>query len=958
MCGKQAGVYILSMFAVAVCAVVILLPFNPPNAHAAYINPVTGETTDTPPTDGSYVAETQPGTVTKQNKTADTPPKPIEVDCGPMTLLDPVKVMNCGIKYLTMALLGLMALIVWVAGLLLEGAMYLTVNMKEVLNGVPVVDTGWVVFRDLANMTFIFILLYIAISTILNRIDTKKLLVNVIITALLVNFSLFITKVVVDTSNVIALAFYGRIMSLSVADGYQLPTGPFINISQKGPAWVLFNAMRIQSIYDTSSSGATQINTTSGPNPYQSGVDIATKTVTSGAIGFVTSAVSQLINLKGGLVASQIQDPTRLIGTAVLGAVVMLVFAFVMAIGAFLLLTRIVVLMFLMMVSPLAFVANILPSMEGAWKHWWKSLINHAIFAPAFLALLYVVLQAAASGLPGMTGTFSNAFTGDPGSFGVILNYVFLIILLAGTIFVAKSLGVHGAATAEKWAKTAQGTATGFIGRNTAGRFAQRTYEKLQNTAVGRNRIGATVLRSTLGAAAASKYGSGESFKDREDAWKKELRTRKGGIDQAGADPRRLFETAHAGGVSVPDRKRMYDQMEDPRKKVVYEAEVLRRMELARAGMTDMTLSEAERERHRETHEDIQKTVAGITSYKNEKMNRDQLEKLEEAYIREFRDNPAQIAEHMASLRDTTSVRADDLRTHMYDKMSARDRVAVEQAITTGAALPAGTPGAIALPAGMTADAFTQQLRHSLSQDERDKTEKSARESARETAQDEVRRDIELLANAIQGAVASGANNPLQGRVGTPSATSTFTDPTTGNRHTITRTGRTSATVTETTAAGVPVGAVRNVDISHATDKTLESMNAGHVASVAPAMYGGQYRNLRKSNALSPIEKQRISDERHRELETAISGAHASPADAVKAFMDQLEPDDVAALDDRYLKDYLVVANLAPADLAKLAEKGVTKGARTTIATRIRSLGSAHPAFAYITTGLGKDYWK
>jgi hypothetical protein len=68
------------------------------------------------------------------------------------------------------------------------------------------------VVRDISNVFFILVLLYVAIQTILGLShETKKVVVHVIIMALLINFSMFFTKVVVDSSNMWALVFYNRI---------------------------------------------------------------------------------------------------------------------------------------------------------------------------------------------------------------------------------------------------------------------------------------------------------------------------------------------------------------------------------------------------------------------------------------------------------------------------------------------------------------------------------------------------------------------------------------------------------------------------------------------------------------------------------------------------------------------------------------------------------------------------
>lgn len=75
------------------------------------------------------------------------------------------------------------------------------------------VENGWRIIRDICNTAFIFILLYIAIRHILNlgTSNTKKLLVNLVIVALFINFSMFLTRVIIDFGNITGRVFYNAI---------------------------------------------------------------------------------------------------------------------------------------------------------------------------------------------------------------------------------------------------------------------------------------------------------------------------------------------------------------------------------------------------------------------------------------------------------------------------------------------------------------------------------------------------------------------------------------------------------------------------------------------------------------------------------------------------------------------------------------------------------------------------
>ncbi|PIZ86922.1 hypothetical protein COX93_02795, partial [Candidatus Nomurabacteria bacterium CG_4_10_14_0_2_um_filter_30_12] len=105
------------------------------------------------------------------------------------------------------------ALIGRLAGHFLDFFVYYATNSSSYSN--IFVEKAWSAVRDVANIFFIVALLYVAIKTILslNVTDNKKLIGYVIIIALIINFSLFTTKVVIDGSNILAKIFYNNIVS-------------------------------------------------------------------------------------------------------------------------------------------------------------------------------------------------------------------------------------------------------------------------------------------------------------------------------------------------------------------------------------------------------------------------------------------------------------------------------------------------------------------------------------------------------------------------------------------------------------------------------------------------------------------------------------------------------------------------------------------------------------------------
>lgn len=113
----------------------------------------------------------------------------------------------------------------------------LTLSIEGAMVAPPFIDSTWKVVRDFSNMLFIFILLYTGVQTILGFKGWEKTVRNVIIIALLINFSLFFTKVVIDAGNVLAVGVKSAISTTSVSEGLAASFQPqqFLSAATKGP---------------------------------------------------------------------------------------------------------------------------------------------------------------------------------------------------------------------------------------------------------------------------------------------------------------------------------------------------------------------------------------------------------------------------------------------------------------------------------------------------------------------------------------------------------------------------------------------------------------------------------------------------------------------------------------------------------------------------------------------------
>ncbi len=76
------------------------------------------------------------------------------------------------------------------------------------------IKDGWRFIRDVCNLFFIFMLLYLAFKLVLNiGQGTKQLIVNTLIVATVINFSFPLTTIVIDISNITARQLYYNVFS-------------------------------------------------------------------------------------------------------------------------------------------------------------------------------------------------------------------------------------------------------------------------------------------------------------------------------------------------------------------------------------------------------------------------------------------------------------------------------------------------------------------------------------------------------------------------------------------------------------------------------------------------------------------------------------------------------------------------------------------------------------------------
>jgi hypothetical protein len=317
-------------------------------------------------------------------------------------------------------LILLASLIFKLVGLFFTSMAYvLDIAIASTISTVPykisTIDIAWTAVRDLSNMFFIFVLLFIAIQTILGLAggSAKRWLSHVIIAALLINFSLFLTGVVIDAGNILAMGFWDKMQTTQAG------------ATDSSASMQLMQGLKLQTIGDPKDATGKPIE---------------------------QSQQVQLFAYIGG-------------------SLVMLVAGYVFLAGAVMMIIRTVTLMILMIVSPFAFLGFALPKGGGFANQWFSKLISNTFVAPAFLAMLYIdSLIINSTDLNTMTKAdatkFGAAFGGDPSSLAIIYHYVLVIILILASLTVANAVSSGAGSTGGAWAKKilGGGAAAGFAG--------------------------------------------------------------------------------------------------------------------------------------------------------------------------------------------------------------------------------------------------------------------------------------------------------------------------------------------------------------------------------------------------------------------------------------------------------------------------------------------------------------
>ncbi len=378
--------------------------------------------------------------------------KPINCSSGWRSYIHPVCVVRTLFSWIGAAFISIGVMIATAAGGIFEAAItYTIVELGTYLQHIkPVIDAGWTALRDIANIVIIGLFVFIAINIILGvqEFGEKKAVAKVLIVAVLINFSLLFTKIIVDASNFTAYQFYN-----SMVKG--------IDASQKS--------------YVVGSGESAASLTGSG---------ISAKFMEFlGAEGFADSSN------KLSKIANNNQNAFYALGYGILSFIFLIGVAAVFLYGAFLIVSRAVLIVFLMLTSALAFASWLIPQQYVAsrFRKWWESLLKAAFFAPILIAFLWMTLRvsdelskALVTNGPGSGGTLGALAENASSQANAValLNFILILGLLYASIMTANTFakgisgfrfaqaGVGGAIFGSLAGASRLG---GILGRNTIG---------------------------------------------------------------------------------------------------------------------------------------------------------------------------------------------------------------------------------------------------------------------------------------------------------------------------------------------------------------------------------------------------------------------------------------------------------------------------------------------------------
>jgi hypothetical protein len=350
---------------------------------------------------------------------------------------------------------GVVDFVLWlpltISGYLLDWM--LVTNLNGAMYDSGFVRAGWSISRDVANMFFIFIVLWMALATIFQfeSYSAKRLLPKLIIVALLVNFSLPIGLFVINTTNAIAKVFYDTaieggslsekmlIISELQETSRAIERQKVVEADESGTGGSPAGGVACDQKFKELQSVGIWKRLVHGFGFAQADIDTATTAYNDCVIG----------SMKTGLKKHEDSTFAFKLASIFWKLIIGLVASFVFFAGAIFLLVRYLSLVILLIFGPLAFLFMILPATQEHWNKWWNKLTQWSFFAPVFLFMIMLSIRVSGSILPFQVASdTSNAPIPS-----LALQYFLAMGLFIASLMVANSMGIAMSGTVVGWGR-------------------------------------------------------------------------------------------------------------------------------------------------------------------------------------------------------------------------------------------------------------------------------------------------------------------------------------------------------------------------------------------------------------------------------------------------------------------------------------------------------------------------
>lgn len=328
----------------------------------------------------------------------------------------------------------------WLVSIMI-GVMVYVASYNQFLD-TAIVKNGWSIVRDVANNFFIVVLLVIAVGTILRVPNyNRQLLPKLLVMAVLINFSKVFAGIMIDFSQVITLWLAGAIKG----------------VSDNGN--IILLALGLDKLYRVNTSGLSITDPLPG----------------------------------GGL------DGAEVLKTLFFALILSVVAVVVMAMITIVLVYRIVMLWFLVILSPLAFLLTTFPKGQQYAGMWWSEMAKYLVVGPVMLFFLYLSFFSGSINItdPSNGAGSANTINIETGALELgkdvtavgltevqnspvkLFDFLIIIGLMVGSLVFGQKTGAAGGQWAgkgvsnlQKWGKKATLGTAGLVGRTAQGTIA------------------------------------------------------------------------------------------------------------------------------------------------------------------------------------------------------------------------------------------------------------------------------------------------------------------------------------------------------------------------------------------------------------------------------------------------------------------------------------------------------